>query len=98
MKSIKFLMVLLFTSAIFVSCGGGVEADIERYCELECASKADGFDKESEEGKAALKEWEEIAAKYADDNKDASDEDKKAFAEATGKDGDKCECDKKDEE
>ena len=96
MKSIKFLMVLLFTSVMFVSCGGGVDADVERYCELTC-SAAD-LDKESEEGKAALKEWEEIAAKYADDNKDASDEDKKAFAEATGKDGDKCECDKKDEE
>tara|TARA_B100001939_G_scaffold346059_1_gene364003 strand:+ start:4342 stop:4623 length:282 start_codon:yes stop_codon:yes gene_type:complete len=92
MKSIKFLMVLLFTSAIFVSCGGGVEADIERYCELECASKADDFDKGSEEGKAALKEWEEIAAKYEGDDSEASDEDKKAWEDKKA-----CECEKKDD-
>tara|TARA_B100000900_G_scaffold173663_1_gene147418 strand:- start:526 stop:819 length:294 start_codon:yes stop_codon:yes gene_type:complete len=96
MKSIKFLMVLLFTSVMFVSCGGGVDADVERYCELTCS--AGDLDPASEEGKAAQKEWEEIAAKYAEDNKDASDDDKKAFADATGKEGDKCECGKKDEE
>lgn len=95
MKTLKFLMVLLFTSAMFVSCGGGVDADIERYCELTCAASAADFDAESEDGKAALKEWKEIAAKYAKDNKDASDEDKKAFADGVGAEGANCKCDDK---
>ena len=90
MKTLKFLMVLLFTSAIFVSCGGGVEADIERYCELQCASEADGFDSESEEGKKALAEWKEIKEKYEGEKSEASDEDKKAWKEKKA-----CECDEK---
>ena len=90
MKSIKFLMVLLFTSVMFVSCGGGVDADVERYCELTCS--AGDLDPASEEGKAAQKEWEEIAAKYEGDDSEASEEDKKAW-----KDKKACDCEKKED-
>ena len=78
MKTLKFLMVLLFTSAIFVSCGGGIEADMKKACELEATIAA--AEEGSEEATKAQEEWDALDAKYNDDS-EASAEDKKAWAE-----------------
>jgi len=88
MKTLKFLMVLLFSSVMFVSCGGGVDADIERYCEIECkvADMEDGDEKTK-----LVDEWTALAKKYEDEKSEASEEDQK-----TWKDKKACDCKKEE--
>ena len=87
MKTLKFLMVLLFSSVIFVSCGGGVDADIKRYCEIECQVG----DMEAGDEKTKLEdEYKALAEKYEGEKSEASDDDKKAWKEKKA-----CACDDK---
>ena len=87
MKTLKFLMVLLFSSVIFVSCVGGVDADIERYCEIECQV---GDMEDGDEKTKLVDEWKALAEKYEGEESEASEEDQKAW-----KDKKACECDEK---
>lgn len=84
-KTVKTLALLFVSSLVMMSCGG-VDADIERACEIQC--EAEGLsgaelEKYMEDTK---EEREELTKKYSKDGEE-SEEDQKAFNER------KCECD-----
>ena len=81
MKITKILMMLLLTSAIFVSCGSSPADDGKKVGELMCEAaalvKSGDADKAAELQKEAEELQKEMEEKYG--GEDVSEEDKKAF-------------------
>ena len=84
MKITKILMMLLLTSAIFVSCGSSPADDGKKVGELFCEAVEAGVngdtEKQAELNKEAEKLQKELEEKYG--GEDVSEEDQKAFADA----------------
>jgi hypothetical protein len=61
----------MITSVVLTSCGGELESDLMKFCELQCDSQNPELQKTVEEGKAVGKKFHtfrmEMEAKYADD-------------------------------
>jgi len=67
----KIVGAFFFASVVLTSCGGGVEADAKKLCELQCDNQNPELKKTIEEGKAVGKKFHdfrsEMDTKYADD-------------------------------
>ena len=65
------LGAFLFASVVLTSCGGELESDLKKFCELQCDSQNPELKKTIEEGKAVGKKFHdfrsEMETKYADD-------------------------------
>ena len=81
MKITKILMMLLFTSAIFVSCGPDAAADGKKYGELMCEAQNV---KDMDEMQKLMKEAQDFGKEMTEkwEGEDADEKDAKAFREA----------------
>ena len=70
-KLMTILGAFLFASVVLTSCGGELESDLKKFCELQCDSQNPELKKTIEEGKAVGKKFHdfrsEMETKYADD-------------------------------
>jgi len=61
----------MIASVVLTSCGGELESDLKKFCELQCDTRNPELKKTMEEGKAVSKKFHdfrsEIDTKYADD-------------------------------
>ena len=84
-KTVKTLALLFVSSLVMMSCGG-VDSDIERYCEIECGASGlsgEELTKYIDENK---EERDELVKKYSKDGEE-SEEDQKKFNDH------ECKCD-----